>query len=201
MKSRATESVGRKMKVKAPPDRRKFGTAWDEIGYLYDKLLYWLYQRQEAERARPYAKRLERLLPKADPHHEAIRGEECWSLVFETKGDRQSAIKHRQNEIRLIRRLHESARIAHNESVILKAYGYDDLSDRLDLLAVLLHDSGDLESALRTLHESRQLCKKHGVRFDGDDILKEYLAEQPESRGSRVTRLPSSNNRHANAGA
>jgi hypothetical protein len=189
------------MKVKAPPDRRKFATTWDEIGYLYDKLLYWLYQRQKVERARPYAARLERLLPTADPHHEAIRGEECWSLVYETNGDRQKAIKHRQNEIRLIRRLHECARAAHNERVIRKAYGYDDLSDRLDLLAVLFHDSGDLERALRTLYESRQLCKQHGINFDGDDILKEYLAEQPQDQASRVTRMPSPSHRHTRAEA
>jgi len=41
------------MKVKAPPDRRKFASAWDEIGYLYGKLLYWLYQREAAGKARP----------------------------------------------------------------------------------------------------------------------------------------------------
>jgi hypothetical protein len=49
-----------------PPGRRKFAGAWDEIGYLYDKLLYWLYERQLAAKARPYAKRLERLLRQAD---------------------------------------------------------------------------------------------------------------------------------------
>jgi len=34
-----------KMKVEPPPHRRKFADALEEMGYLYDKLLYWLYQR------------------------------------------------------------------------------------------------------------------------------------------------------------
>jgi tetratricopeptide (TPR) repeat protein len=189
------------MKAKAPPDRRKFATTWDEIGYLYDKLLYWLYQRQEVERARPYAERLERLLPTADARHEAIRGEECWSLVYETKGDVHKAIKHRLNEIRLIRRLHRISRHAPNERVMLKAYGYDDLSDRLDLLAVLYHNSGDSESALRSLQESRQLCKQHGIKFDGDDILQEYLAERSNNQPPHAPRMPGPNHRRSRAGA
>ena len=40
------------MKIKPPPDRRKFANEWDEIGYLYDKLLFWLYQREDVGKAR-----------------------------------------------------------------------------------------------------------------------------------------------------
>ena len=75
------------MKVKSPPQRRRFANDWDEVAYLYDKLIYWLYQRENAGKARPFAIRLERLLPKVDPDHEAIRGAECRSLVDEAKGD------------------------------------------------------------------------------------------------------------------
>src|SRR4051812_20364850 len=100
------------MNCKRPADRRKFANEWDEIGYLYDKLLYWLYQREDSRKARPYAKRLERLLPKAAPENDAIFGEECWSLVHETNGNLRKAIEHRENEIRLIRRLHQLARKA-----------------------------------------------------------------------------------------
>lgn len=172
------------MKAKPPPDRRKFANAWDEIGYLYDKLLYWLYEREDARKARPYAERLEQVLPKAAPDHGAIFGEECWSLVYETKGDLRKAIEHRENEVRLIRRLHKISRRAPYEDLVLKDYGYGDLSDRLDLLAVLYHDSGDLDKALSTLQESRQLCQKHGVKFDGEDLVKEYMEEKRNSQQS-----------------
>ena len=165
------------MKSKPPPERRKFADAWDEIGYLYDKLLYWLYQRDDAQKARPFAERLERLLARADPDHEAIFGQECRSLVYETKGDLPKAITHREKEIRLIRRLHKISRDAPHERIVLQQYGHNDLSDRLDLLAVLYHDSGDLDSALETLHESQQLCDRHGIKFDGEDLLREYVDE------------------------
>ena len=169
------------MKTKPPRDRRKFANVWDEIGYLYDKLLYWLYQREDAGKAHFYAERLERLLSKADPDHEAIFGEECRSLVSEAKGNLRKAIEHREKEIRLIRRLHELSRKAPYEKVALTDYGYDDLSDRLDLLATLYHDSGELEKAIKTLQESKGLCEAHGIKFDGEDLLQEYLDEKRNS--------------------
>jgi hypothetical protein len=150
------------MKTNPPPDRRKFADARDQIDYLYHKLLYWLFEREDRVRARAFAKRLGQLLSTSSPGHDAIFPEECWSLVFEAKEDLAGAIKHRENEVRLMKRLHE-------------LYGYDDLSDRLDLLAVLYHDSGHLDKAISTLHESRQLCEKHGIKFDGEVIIQEYL--------------------------
>jgi tetratricopeptide (TPR) repeat protein len=177
------------MKSKPPADRRKFASAWDEIGYLYDKLLYWLYERADGEKARAFAKRLEQLLPKVTREHDGIFGEECWSLLYEAKGNLAKAIEHRENEIRLIRRLHEISHNAQQERLVLKQYGYADLSDRLDLLAVLYHDSGNLEEALSTLWESKRLCEKHGIKFDGDDMLQEYLEEKrtfPKESGGRI---------------
>ena len=55
------------MKPEPPAHRRKFADASEEMGYLYDKLVYWLYERQDRRRARPYAGRLERLLSKSRP--------------------------------------------------------------------------------------------------------------------------------------
>jgi tetratricopeptide (TPR) repeat protein len=166
------------MKTKPPPDRRKFADAWDEIGYLHSKLLYWLYQRAEPEKARPYAERLEPLLPKADPDHKAIFGEECRSLACEAKGDLQEAIKHRENEISLIHRLYHVAEGTPYEDDLLRDYGDDDLSDRLDLLATLYHDNGQFDKAIETLRESKELCKRHGIPFDGEDLLRDYLQEK-----------------------
>src|SRR5712692_3963299 len=136
------------MKDERPPDRRKFADASDRMGYLYDKLLYWPHARQDARRARPFADRLEEVLVKVRPEPESIFTEECWSLVYETKGDLGKAIKHRKNEIR---RLHQISESASSADYVFWQYSYADLSDRLDLLAVLYHDSGNLEKALSTL--------------------------------------------------
>jgi tetratricopeptide (TPR) repeat protein len=178
-------SAGRKasvrdqtMKTKRPTHRRVFANAKDEIGYLYDKLLYWLYDRGDANKARPYAKRLERLLPQVDPDNEGIFGKECWSLIHEAQGDLAGAIKHRENEIRLIRRLHEMNRKGLVSSATLKGYGYDDLSDRLDLLAILYHNSGNLEKAIEILRESKKICQRHAAKFDGAELLRDYQQEK-----------------------
>jgi hypothetical protein len=170
------------MRSKPPPLRRKFANEWEEIGYLYDRLLYWLYRRADPGKARPYADRVERLLGKVDPGHDAIFGEECRSLARETKRDYPGAIEHREKEIRLIRRLHKIAHGMPYEKAMLDDYGYDDLSDRLDLLATLYHAAGDLAKALKLLKESKKLCDRHGVPFDGGDLLQEYLEERRISR-------------------
>jgi tetratricopeptide (TPR) repeat protein len=170
------------MKAKPPPVRRKFAGMWDEIGYLHDRLLYWLYGRADPRKARPHAERLARLLPRAAPDHDAILGEECWSLVYETRGDLRKAIEHRENEIRLIRRLHDVSRGAPNEEDMLEGYGYDDLSDRLDLLATLYHDNGQLGRAIDILGESKKLCASHRFKFDGEDLLREYLKKKGRFR-------------------
>jgi hypothetical protein len=156
----------------------KFAHDWDEIEYLRDKLLYWLYRREDSQKARPYAERLERLLTKADPDHEAILGEECWSLIHETRKEFPKAIKSRRNEIDLIRRLHDICRNQPYEKSALSGYEYPDWRDRLDLLASLYHDSGDLGAAVRTLQESKEFCKRHGIPFRSQRALNEYLRQQ-----------------------
>jgi hypothetical protein len=173
------------MKTEPPPDRRKFTDERDQIDYLYHKLLYWLYDREDRVRARAFAKRLARLLSKSSAVHDAIFPEECWSLICEAKEDLPGAIKHRENEVRLIQRLHEISRAAPQQFSIFRLYGCGDLSDRLDLLAVLYHDNGNLDKAISALHESKQLCEKHGVEFDGEDILQEYLEEKKNSQAKK----------------
>ena len=165
------------MNLKPPADRRKFANTADNIRYFYHKLLFWLYQRQDARRARSFSERLERLLTKAYPKPGSIFAEECWSLVHEAKGDLAKAIKHREKEVKSIRRLHEISVGTPGEDYVLAQYNTTDLSDRLDLLAILYHDIGKMDRAMQTLQESKQYCADHGIEFDGEDILQEYLEE------------------------
>src|SRR5207302_7871008 len=130
----------------------------------------------------PCARRLERLLRRADPDHGAIFGEECWSLIYEAKGDLRKAIEHRENEIRLIHRLYKVCMGTPDEEIALRDYRYDDLSDRMDLLAMLYHDSGDLRKAISILKKSKKLCQEHGVAFDGEDLLQDYREERKDAR-------------------
>jgi hypothetical protein len=165
------------MKTKASQTRRKFYHDWDEIDYLRLKILHWFYEREDRRKALPFCARLQALLERTPDAHEAILGEECWSLICEVRGDLAGAIAYRQREIELIKRLHRISINTPGRDIVWRGYDYSDLSDRLDLLAILYHDAGNLPQAIRVLRESRQLCKRHGIAFDGADLLRDYLAE------------------------
>jgi len=152
----------------------------DTLDRLYEELVDRLYGDPDAGQARALADRLDALLSNASESDlGAIFTEECRSLVSEARGDLASAIKHRENEVRLIRRLLKISRNKPGEKYVFGQYDYSDLSDRLDLLAMLYHAAGRLDKAIRTLEESKRLCDDHDIKFDGEDILQEYLQERP----------------------
>jgi hypothetical protein len=174
------------MKTKTSRTRRTFYHEWDEIDYLYMKILDWFYGKGNRRKALPFCARLEALLKKTPDAHEAILGEECWSLICEVRGDLAGAIAYREREIELIKRLHRISVNTPGRDIVLQRYDYSDWSDRLDLLAILYHDAGDLRKAIQVLKESRRLCQRHGIPFDGKDLLRDFLAEATaEGRSSR----------------
>ncbi len=166
------------MATKPPPNRRSFSGEWDEIRYLYHKILHWFYPLRDRRKALHFCERLEPLLKQVASRREAIFGEECWSLLHEVRGDLAKAIDYRENEIKLIRRLREISVGTPSEEFVLDGYDVSDLSDRLDLLACLYHDAGGLDKAISVLQESKQLCDEHGIRFDGKDLLRDFLKEK-----------------------
>lgn len=167
------------MKTKIPATRRKFASAWDEIKYLYDKLLYWFYSRQLPQRARVYAKRLQKLVKQVDGDEKSILGQECRSLICEIHGDLAGAIRHREEEIRKIRRLHKISENTPQWDLACRDMDYTYLSDQLDLLALLYDAAGDTRKAIRTLEESKEFCGQHQIPFGGQKILKELRADSP----------------------
>jgi tetratricopeptide (TPR) repeat protein len=167
--------------------RRRYAHAWHEIEDLYHKILDAYYEHEDRSRALRYVPRLEELLRREAADHGAILGEECWALVSELRGDLRAAITFRRNAIRLIRKLWKtlpgSPEIV--RAALLDQYGPSDLADRYELLAILYHDAGQLKKAIQTLWQSRELCELHGIKFDGKDLLRDYLAEY---RGATVRR-------------
>jgi tetratricopeptide (TPR) repeat protein len=147
---------------------------WDQASHLYDQLLHWLYGKGNPKKALPFATQLESIFDEVDGLEDSIFGQECKSLIFETKGDLSGAIRHRKVEIRKIRRLREISIGTPSEAYALKNYGVADLSDRLDLLAELYFQKGDLPKAIATLEESKRLCEDNHVKFDGKDLLQAY---------------------------
>ncbi|HEV2968523.1 MAG TPA: tetratricopeptide repeat protein [Pirellulales bacterium] len=158
--------------------RRKFTGPWDEIKYLRGKLLHWFYERGDRRRAREICRRLAPLLKKVANDRESILRQECWSIVYEVREDFDKAIEHRRREIELMKMLLDEAERSPQKSEILKWCDYSDLSDRLDLLAILYRDAGDLDKAIDTLEDSKRLCRQHRIKFDAQDMLDDYLAER-----------------------
>src|SRR6266404_5257258 len=87
------------------PTRRKFDGDWDRVLYCYYKALYWFYARRNRSQAAKFCRSLEPVLRRVANKHEAIRGEECWSLLYEIRGNLNKAISYRRSEIRLIKKL------------------------------------------------------------------------------------------------
>jgi hypothetical protein len=147
------------------------------IDGLYKKLLASMYEDAAANRAKVIAERLARLLSRCRAMAGSIFMEECLSLVAEARGDLLLAIWHRANEIRLIRQLHKLTP-DHQAGLVRTQYDEEDLQDRLNILAMLYHDIGDLGKAVETLQESQQLCAQYGLAFEGGDLLQEYMKER-----------------------
>jgi tetratricopeptide (TPR) repeat protein len=177
------------MTTGCPANRRIFHHEWDAIEYFYHKALYWFYQRADRQRALRFCETLKKLLQRTSNAHEAILGEAAWSLLYQVKGNLAKAIRYREREIKLIKRLWEISRGTPGEDVVFQQYDAEDLSDRLDLLAILYHEAGDLDKAICVLRESEQFCQEHGIRFDGKDLLRDYLAEKNQLATGTFGRL------------
>jgi hypothetical protein len=155
------------MAAKARPD----------VESLYHDLLHKWYEEADLTGAESIAKRLSHRLEREPAAAESIRGDEIRSLLAELRGDWDEAIHHRQREIRRILELHTLSSEGVGEYV-LQQYEYGDIADRLDLLANLYANQGNLDRAVETLIESRDFCELHGIPFDGQDLLEELEADR-----------------------
>jgi hypothetical protein len=171
------------MTSKAPRHRSKTVSATDEVEDLYLELLKWFYEKDDRNRAEEVARRLEVALANRPEVADSIRGEEIRSLLAELHGDLVEAARSRESEIRKILELHSLAMETPDWAYVFRQYDYSDVSDRLDLLAMLYAEQGDLDRAVKTLQESKLFCQSHGVPFDGQDLLSEL--EQSRRNGAR----------------
>ena len=163
----------------APPSRKKFENDWDELKYLYHKILYWFYNRGVRRKAYEFRDRFAQVTKKlALQHPDGILIEECWAILNELDGNLASAIDHREREIELILRLWNVSINTPAREHALFGYGVDALCDRLELLSILYHDAGKLDRAIVHLVESQRLCQSAGIPFEGHDLLTDYLDER-----------------------
>lgn len=159
------------MKNKSPDSREK-ATDWCEIKKLYDQVLKLFYEQRARSKALTIAPKLRLLVSLLDPGCNAVLGAAARGLLCELEGDYWGAIQSRQRELHLLNELQDAQLPAHVRATP------NDISDRLDLLASLYWESGDLEKAEQTLLESQRLCAKHKIKFDGESMLRELRREK-----------------------
>ena len=148
-------------------------TAQHDVTTLYVEFLKHFYERDDRKKATIIATKLDCELAASAELADSILGEEIRSLLAEFRGDFKAAIDSRQTEIRKILELHTLTVNTPQWPSISRHYDFSDVSDRLDLLALLYDQQGDQARALATLRESQRYCASHGIRFDGQDLLDE----------------------------
>lgn len=155
------------------PIARNSPTAADRIESLYLALLRSFYGEGDRKKAQQVAAKLCKVMGDSPEFDDSIRAEEIRSLVAELRGDLAAAIQSREAEIRKIFELHSLAINTPSWQRVLQIYDFSDISDRLDLLAILYDQSGDLDRAILILRESKHFCEAHKISFDGHDLLDE----------------------------
>ena len=140
---------------------------------LYLRLLRQFYEEDNRERAEQTALQLEASLASSPEFARSIRGDEIRSLIAELRNDFAEAARCREAEIRKILELHSLAVNSPSWKYVARQYDFDDVSDRLDVLALLYDRLGDADRAVATLVESKHYCASHGIRFDGQALLDE----------------------------
>ena len=155
----------------------------NRVEALYHEFLKAFYADGDRARARAIAPRLEAAVRASPAYAGSIRAEEISSLLAELNGDYAAAARSREAEIRRILELHSLAVNTPSWPAISRRYDYSDVSDRLDLLALLYDQQGDTDRAIAVLRESRQYCESHNIPFDGVDVLEELeSARKPAAK-------------------
>jgi hypothetical protein len=166
----------------------KSGDAGETVEALYAQLLTAFYEKANRAQARTVAARLEKALAASPDAADSIRAEEIRSLLAELRGDLRQATESREAEIRKILELHSLTVRTPGWAYVVRRYDLSDVSDRLDLLAVLYDRQGDVDRAIATLHESEQYCQAHRIPFDGQDLLEELERARTAEKARRATR-------------
>ena len=144
-----------------------------DLESLYLDLLKRYYEEGDRVRASEVADRLEQALAASPEYAHSIRGEEVRSIIAELHDDLPRAIQSREAEIRKILELHERALNTQSWASVSRLYDYSDVSDRLDLLAILYDKQGEFDRAVAILLESKAYCQAHAIPFDSQDLLDE----------------------------
>ena len=164
-----------------------------DLKSIYLEFLKRFYEDGDRALARKLVPRLEEALASCPDDAASIRADEIRSLLAEFRGNFAEAVRCRETEIRKILELHSLVVNTPSWDYVSRRYDFSDVSDRLDLLALLYDKLGELDRAIATLLESKNYCQSHKIPFDGQDVLdelEEALSQEAAKklRRARLTR-------------
>lgn len=159
-----------------PNNRRRFADAADEAAYVHSKLLYWLYGRGNALRARRFADRLMTLARAAPTVAKTILGNGWLALAAEAHRDWTRVMQHALREQQLIERLRA---MPGDRWLFAKhgPFGPATLATDYNKLAEALSNIGREREALGWLTKSERLCRRNQLPFHGS-----WLREKIDAR-------------------
>lgn len=168
------------MKFELPAAATKMPSGWLEVEKLYGRILTLFYEKNDRQGALRLAPKLRLLIALCDPGCTSILGAAARSVLSELEGDYWSAIHCREREIELLRKVQDASLPPRVRATA------EEISDRLDLLASLHWEAGDLDKAEKILLESERFCTQHAVKFDGRPMLKELRREKKMLAGPKA---------------
>ena len=158
--------------MKPLPTRKKFASLADEAEYLYDKAGFWMYERHQYYRARPFVRRLNAIMASWDNDRNLIPHAEVMALIADFNGDLDAKIKHTKTKISLLNTLLFGA-------PEVDAYDWADLLDEMELLAIFLEESNQRAKALDMVDDCKVFARKHKLKFDEGSLRKTIWDAEP----------------------
>ena len=153
----------------------------EAVESTFAEFLTCFYDKNDRAKAIRLAAHLESLLAASPEYKGSIREQEIRSLIAEIRQDLGEAARYREAEIRKILELHSLSTNTPSWPAVAQRYDFSDVSDRLDLLAIIYDDLGQTDAAINVLRESKQYCAAHGIRFDAQDVLDEFETQRRDS--------------------
>jgi hypothetical protein len=135
------------------------------MDYLEFRAGYWMYQREQRARAKPFVERLRALLKRFGIPDDSLPAVSAKGLVADFDRDLDGEIRYKRAEIRLLFKL-----LSHPAPV--PGYDWSTVLSEMGLLATLLEENGQRAEALRIIEECRELARKHRLPYQAGEARK-----------------------------
>jgi hypothetical protein len=148
------------------PNRRVFSSRWDEIDYLYFKAGHWMFMRRQYGRARPFIRRMRRLVRGQGNNMSTLPAK---GLLADWDGDIRKELHYKKVEVGFLWRLVKLR-------TEVPGCGPSDALDEMEILALLYEDNHRRKDALKMADQCEAFARKHKLAFRADRLRRTIKA-------------------------